>query len=110
MILERIDWSNSVNACTARARTERQVTLHDGRVVGSWSQEWNSECEAHRVCRMPTQAQRHAYILRVRVGNADGKNARGDAAANELERICQAIWRVELAKQRDDEAMERWCG
>lgn len=69
---------------------ERQVTLHDGRVVGSWSGEYLREGEARSVLRMPTKMHRAGYILRVR-------NRRGDEAANDLEALVINIYRAEKA-------------
>lgn len=91
---------------TPRERYEVEVTLHDGRVVGSWSEDWRAECEARMVARMPTQGQRHAYILRVRVGNGRHKG-RGDEAANELERRARAIFKQAIEERK---ALTDWCG
>lgn len=90
---EPIKW---VNVLTSEQRGERLVTLHDGRVVGSWSEEWRAECEARAVLRLPTKVRRQGHILRVR-------ERRGDAAANELERRVMAIWKA-------DREAEQWCG
>lgn len=81
---------------TTRERYERQVELHDGRVVGSWSEEWRAECEARAVLRMPTKMHRQGYLLRVR-------ERRGQAAGNELERRVMAVWKA----MRE---AEQWCG
>jgi hypothetical protein len=81
---------------TPREQHERQVMLHDGSYVGSWSEEWRAECEARGVLRMPTKMARQGYILRVR-------QKRGDAAANALEDRVMAIWKA----QREQ---EQWCG
>lgn len=81
---------------TPRERYERQVELHDGRTVGSWSEDWKYECEARAVLRMPTKMARNGYLTRVR-------QRRGDDAANALEKLARAIWRA-------DRAAEQWCG
>jgi intein-encoded DNA endonuclease-like protein len=41
-----------------REKYEKQVTLADGRVVGSWSEEWRNECEAATLLRMPLHKRR----------------------------------------------------
>lgn len=74
-----------------RERLERQVALHDGRVVGSWSQEWNQELEARRILDLPTKQMRAGAILRKR-------EKKGDAAAVALERLITSIYRAD--KQR----------
>lgn len=111
--LERKGWLNvagdQIILKTPRERYERQVELHDGRMVGSWSTEWNAECEARHVARLPTQNQRHAYILRVRVGDGDvGRiKGRGDAAANALENRARAIFKKGLEEAK---LLTEWCG
>lgn len=52
-----------------RARFETIVTLADGSVVGSWSQEWKAECfdrhaEAVRVLRFSERDARRAHLDR----------------------------------------------
>lgn len=81
---------------TPRERWERPVTLHDGRTVGSWSEDWRAECEARSVLRLPDKMARNAYLLRVR-------QRRGEEAANALEELCRRIWRA-------DRAAEQWSG
>jgi hypothetical protein len=43
---------------TPREQYEIDVTLHDGRVVGSWSREWMVECEARHLLTMPLWKRR----------------------------------------------------
>ena len=43
---------------TPREKYEIDVTLHDGRVVGSWSKEWMTECEARHLLTMPLWKRR----------------------------------------------------
>jgi hypothetical protein len=73
-----------------RERYERQVTLHDGTVVGSWSPEWNTELEGRAVLRMPTKMHRQGYLIRVR-------ERRGDARANAMEELLLRIFRSSRA-------------
>lgn len=42
----------------SREKYEIDVTLHDGRVVGSWSKEWMTECEARHLLTMPLWKRR----------------------------------------------------
>lgn len=42
----------------SREKYEIDVTLHDGRVVGSWSREWLVECEAQHLLKMPLWKRR----------------------------------------------------
>lgn len=66
-----------------REKWEIQVTLHDGRVVGSWSREWLIECEAMHLLRMPLQKRREALAAR------DQK--RGVKATDELRAVMRSI-------------------
>jgi uncharacterized hydantoinase/oxoprolinase family protein len=43
---------------TPREKYEIDVTLHDGRVVGSWSRKWMTECEARHLLTMPLWKRR----------------------------------------------------
>lgn len=43
---------------TPREKYEIDVTLHDGRVLGSWSREWMTECEARHLLTMPLWKRR----------------------------------------------------
>jgi peroxiredoxin len=45
---------------------ERTVTLHDGRQVSSWSEEFRHECEALAIINMPTLSQRRAHLYGIR--------------------------------------------
>lgn len=75
-----------------RERYEREVSLHDGTVVGSWSPEYLREGEARQVLGMPTKMHRAGYILRVR-------NRRGDEAANALEALITSVYRAGKAAE-----------
>lgn len=61
---------------TAREQYEIQVTLHDGRVVGSWSQDWLLECEARHLLGLPLAERRQALLARFKL--------RGEASVNAL--------------------------
>lgn len=67
-----------------------EVTLIDGRVVDTCSEEWRAECEARSVCRMRTKADRLAYLERVR-------KKRSTAAMIALEGLIRDVWRAEFA-------------
>ncbi len=49
---------------TAREQYEIDVTLHDGRVVGSWSREWMLECEARHLLTLPLWKRREELDAR----------------------------------------------
>lgn len=40
----------------------RSVTLYDGRVVLSDSEEWRHECEVRWICRLPSNQKRKDYL------------------------------------------------
>lgn len=70
-----------------------EVTLHDGRVVSSYSEEWRQECEARAVLAMPNRNDRTAFL-----GNV--KRHRGEAAALALRELVTVLWGSRLANQR----------
>ncbi len=49
---------------TPREQYEIDVTLHDGRVVGSWSREWMIECEAKHLLTLPLWKRREELDVR----------------------------------------------
>lgn len=49
---------------TPREQYEIDVTLHDGRVVGSWSREWMVECEAKHLLTLPLWKRRDELDVR----------------------------------------------
>jgi len=49
---------------TPREQYEIDVTLHDGRVVGSWSREWMTECEAKHLLTLPLWKRREELDAR----------------------------------------------
>jgi hypothetical protein len=63
------------------------VTLHDGRQVGSYSEEWRLECEAKAVVRLPTLDRRRKYLDAV-------KEKRGTKAWNELQDRILSLWKT----------------
>lgn len=72
------------------------VTLHDGRVVMSDSEEWRHECEARTIIAMPGTAARRAF-LRGKIdesGRISGGilQKRGLAAVERLEHTIKQIW------------------
>lgn len=77
---------------------EQQVTLHDGRSVSSYSEEWRAECEARAVLNMPTRMDRARYLGLV-------ARRRGPAAADAIRELGLKIWRAqrETAAWNDSE-------
>jgi hypothetical protein len=51
-------------ALTPREQYEIDVTLHDGRVVGSWSRDWMLECEARHLLTLPLWKRRDELDVR----------------------------------------------
>ena len=49
---------------TPREQYEIDVTLHDGRVVGSWSRDWMLECEARNLLTLPLWKRRDELDVR----------------------------------------------
>ena len=49
---------------TPREQYEIDVTLHDGRVVGSWSREWMIECEGKHLLTLPLWKRREELDAR----------------------------------------------
>lgn len=74
------------------------VTLIDGRVVSSYSEEWRHECEARAVLAMTPLAARRAYLYGTL--NQWNKPAggilqrRGPEAVKRLEETMIALWRA----------------
>ncbi|MFM2056069.1 MAG: hypothetical protein RLY71_454 [Pseudomonadota bacterium] len=71
----------------------RTVTLIDGTEVSDDSNAWRLECEARRVARLSTTAQRHEYIDVV-------SHIRGAAVAAELRDL--ATIRIKEVLRRGD--------
>ena len=62
-----------------------RVTLHDGRQVDSWSEEWRAECEARAVLAMPSIQRRREYLAGI-------LKFRGQEAHDELAGLVRKIW------------------
>lgn len=86
------------------------VTLHDGRQVDSYSEDWRHECEARTILTWPL-AKRRDYLHgfkdeggRVHKGV---EQTRGREEMNRLERTVLALWTAtqvaKLAKMDEDE-------
>jgi hypothetical protein len=68
----------------------KQVTLLDGRVVDSASEDWRHECEARHILNMPRKRDRLDYLhgtFNPRYGKDEGGilQRRGPAAVKRLE-------------------------
>lgn len=70
------------------------MTLHDGRVVSSYSEAWRLECEALTVLAMPTQDKRRAYM--------DWVDRKRGAAAHKA--LNDQVWSIWEARKREREA------
>jgi len=73
-------------ACGQIHSNAQLVTLHDGRQVGNYSEDWQIECEANFVVRMPTLDQRRKYLDAV-------KEKRGVKAWSALIDRVTSIWK-----------------
>lgn len=71
----------------------RTVTLHDGRVVSTYSEAFREECEAISILDIPDRNHRNVALGKVR-------DRRGKEAAERLEVLCRTIWNIRLALQR----------
>lgn len=67
----------------SREKYEINVTLHDGRVVGSWSKEWMTECEARHLLTMPLWKRRDELEERTK--------KRGAKSVDELKAVMASI-------------------
>lgn len=63
------------------------VTLIDGREVDSNSEEWRHEAEARAIAKLPTTAERRAWIESI-------ETRRGKAAADRLRATLTALWKA----------------
>lgn len=61
------------------------VTLHDGRVVDSASEEWRHESECRAIAALPTLADRRAWLEML-------EKKRGKDAVDEIRRTLVALW------------------
>ncbi len=72
-----------------RQKYEIEVKLHDGRTVGSWSEEWRLECEAKYLMAMPLEKRRAQLAIR--------EEKRGREAVNRLRDVMLSMHRVAKA-------------
>ena len=63
------------------------VTLIDGREVYRDSEEWRHECEARHIAKLPTLADRRAWLEAI-------EHKRGKAAADALRQTMGDIWKA----------------
>lgn len=84
----------------------REVTLHDGRVVSDYSEDWRAECEASMVLSLPTKEARRFYLFGKPYKNAKGEiqyaggiaQLRGKAEAEKLAAIASSIFNAKGSK------------
>lgn len=82
---DAVDVDHRCLACGKVHQDAREVTLHDGTVVSSYSEAWRAECEARAVVNMATLQQRRDYLAGV-------EKKRGPASAQELRRHVARLW------------------
>lgn len=62
---------------------ERDVTLHDGRVVSNYSREWMQECEARHLLTLPLWKRREQLDAM--------EKKRGCVSVNKLKEVMQQL-------------------
>lgn len=62
---------------------ERDVVLHDGRVVSNYSREWMQECEARHLLTLPLWKRREQLDAM--------EKKRGCVSVNKLKEVMQAL-------------------
>lgn len=80
-------------ACGEVHPDDREMTLHDGRVVSSYSEAYRHEAEARAVLDMPTKAARWTFLSAV-------ERHRGKPAADAIRETVKKLWDLRLAEQR----------
>lgn len=70
-----------------------EVTLHDGRVVSSYSEDWRHECEANAVLDLPTRNERSVFLSKI-------EQHRGKKTADALRATVTTLWNIRLAVRR----------
>ena len=72
------------------------MTLHDGTLVMSDSEEWRAECEARHVLSLPSLAARRRYLRGERDDHGKLRGGvlekRGEEATQRLEALIKAIF------------------
>lgn len=63
----------------------REVTLHDGRVVSSYSEDWREEAEAISILNLPNRGKRGNVVSMIR-------QRRGNVVADRLEKLVRTLW------------------
>lgn len=66
------------------AHRERQVELHNGRIVSNYSREWALECEARHLLKIPIEKRRALLLDRLPI--------RGRQSVEELKSMMQSIF------------------
>lgn len=80
-------------ACGQVHADAHEVTLHDGTVVSSYSEVWRHESEAIAILNLKTKNERWLFLSAI-------KRVRGRAAADELKRLAEKIYKIRLENYR----------
>ena len=79
------------------------VTLHDGRQVSHYSEDFRHECEARAVLNMPTKGKRQDYLYGEldKFGKERGgvRGRRGEDELKRLEATILALWEQRKSNQ-----------
>lgn len=68
------------------ARGIKPVTLHDGRVVDNYSEEWRLECEARAILKIPSLYDRRKHLEHV-------ERRRGAEAVAKIKSMMLTLWK-----------------
>jgi len=64
----------------------KPVTLHDGRVVDNYSEEWRLECEARTILKIPSLYNRRRHLEEI-------ERRRGPEAVAQIKTMMLALWK-----------------
>lgn len=68
------------------ARGLKPVTLHDGRVVDNYSEEWRLECEARGIIKIPSLYARRKHLEEI-------ERRRGTDAVAKIKAMMLSLWK-----------------
>lgn len=71
----------------------REVTLHGGAVVSSFSEAWRHESEAISILALPSKNERYSILHGI-------EKHRGKPAADALRTLVWKLWDIQVAQQR----------
>lgn len=81
-------------ACGAVHPGAREVALHDGRTVSSYSEAWRQEAEAMSIMSLPTKTDRRYALSTI-------EKHRGKQTADQLRELVNTLYSLRVARQRE---------